>query len=371
MVNPVRPRMILLVRRLVLLFVVSNGLLWGIVGCRDNVLQPDPIPASVQGAYILCEGLWRQDNATLSKVDEASGMVTNDVFARVNVGLRIGDTANNMVLKGDTLFVVVSTSRSIEILRASSGVSLGRIRLPQMGQEPRKMVIVNDTTAYISNLDDSITEINPRTFTVRTARIAVGPAPEGIAATSQYVVVANSGFGDFRATEPKAGTLSLVDLTTRREVRTISGLPNAGDVMTNRSRTRLYAAYRHLPMLRDSLGGIVEFDAATLQELRRWRMKSPSSLNFSSTGDTLFYLGDSGVEMLALRVSDAKPTVAIRRTEMNEFWYGLAVHPRSSALWICNARDFSTNGEVIVRRVDGTIVRRFDVGINPNTVVFF
>ncbi|MCU0425646.1 MAG: hypothetical protein MUF71_08485 [Candidatus Kapabacteria bacterium] len=356
-----------LVRKVALLL----GLVWFVVGCGQNPVQPDPIPASVQGAYILAEGLWRQDNSTLARFDAASGMVTQDFFARVNPGLRIGDTANNMVLKGDTLYVVVSTSRSIEVIRASSGVSLGRIRMPQMGQEPRKMVIVNDTTAYVSNIDDSITEINPRTFTIRTPRIAVGPAPEGIAATSQYVVVANSGFGDFRANEPKAGTLSVVDLATRREIRTIAGLPNAGDVVTNRSKTRLYAAYRHLPMSRDSLGGIVEFDAANLQELRRWRMKSPSALNFSSTGDTLFYLGDSGVELLTLRQTDAKPTIAVRRTAMNEFWYGLGVHPRSSELWITNARDFSTNGEVIVRRIDGTIVRRFDVGINPNTVVFF
>jgi hypothetical protein len=325
------------------------------------------------GAYILCEGLWRQDNATLSRFDNAKEIVQNDYFASVNPSLRLGDTANDMVLKGDTLYIAVSTSRSIEILQASSGKWLGRIRLNGMKQEPRCLSIVNDTTAFCTNLnDDSITEFNPRTFTIRTARIPVGPAPEGIAATNRYVFVANSGFGDFRASEPKAGTVSVLDVQTKQERRILTGLPNVSDIAMNRQKTRLYAAYRHLPSKIDSLGGIAEFDAETLQELRRWRMKSPLALNFSATGDTLFYVSDGGVDLLAIRQLDAKPTSAVRKTDKNVVWYGLGVHPRSSALWICNAKDYSSQGEIIVMQTGSSApIRRFEVGINPNTIVFF
>lgn len=343
------------------------------VGCQNAIKPIDTAPTGTQsGAYILCEGLWRQDNSTLSRYDASTATVSNDFFSRVNTGLRIGDTANDMVLQGDTLFIAVSTSRSVEIIRASTGVWLGRIRLAGMSQEPRHITLANDSTGFVSNLnDDSITEFDTRTFQVRTPRIPVGPAPEGIASSGRYVFVANSGFGDFRAAEAKAGTISVIEQATGREIRTLVGLPNAGDLLTNVAKTRLYAAYKNLPSKPDSLGGIVEYDAVSLQELRRWRLKSPFALNFSATGDTLFYLGGSGVELLALQQADAKPISAIRKIESNALWYGLGVHPRSSDLWICNARDYSVNGEVVVMRLTGEILRRFDVGINPNTIAFF
>lgn len=344
-----------------------------LAGCQSAVKPIDTTPTVAEaGAYILCEGLWRQDNATLSRFDASTLTVSNDFFARTNAGLRIGDTANDMVRQGDTLFIAVSTSRSIEIVRVSTGVWLGRIRLAGMRQEPRNITLVNDSTAYVSNLnDDSVTEFDTRTFAVRRERIAVGPAPEGVAATHRYVFVANSGYGDFRAQEPKAGTISVLDVSTRTEVRTIGGVPNVTALRVNSGKTRLYALYQHLLSQRDSLGGIVEYDAETLQELRRWRMKSPLAPSFSATGDTLFYVGQSGVELLALRAQDAKPTLAVRKTDANAAWYGLGVHPRTSELWICNARDYSVNGEIVVMRAGGETVRRFDVGINPNTVIFF
>ncbi|MCS6808422.1 MAG: hypothetical protein RML40_07335, partial [Bacteroidota bacterium] len=317
--------------------------------------------------------LWRHDNSTLSRVDVERWVVINDFFARVNPGLRLGDTANDMVVMGDTLYIAVSVSRTIEVLQVSTGKWLGRMRFDGVKHEPRSIVIANDTTAFCTNLnDDSITEFNPRTLQIRTTRISVGPAPEGIAATRRYIIVANSGFGDFRATEPKAGTLSVLDIATHREIRTMSGFVNAGDIITNRTKTRIYAAYRHLPSQRDSLGGIVELDAESLQELRRWRMKSPFALTLSITGDTLFYLSNNAVYCLALQEPHTQPMLAVQNEEPHAMWYGLAVHPESSELWICNARDFSVQGEMIIVRLGRALpLRRFDVGLNPNTVVFF
>jgi DNA-binding beta-propeller fold protein YncE len=325
-----------------------------------------------RGAYVLCEGLWRQDNATLTRFDASTATVTNDVFSRINPGLRLGDTANDMVLKGDTLYIAVSTSRTVEIVRASTGVWLGRIRLAGNRPEPRYCTIVNDSVAFVSTLnDDSIVEFNPTTFAVRPQRISVGPAPEGIASTARYVFVANSGFGDFRAGEPKAGTISVVDVATRREVRTLTGVPNVTRLLISPDKSRLYAVYGHLFSQKDSLGGIVEYNTATLQELRRWRMKSPSAPAFSATADMLFYLSAAGVDALVLAGSGVQLPVSIVKSAARESWYGLGVNPATAELWIANARDYTSNGEVIVVRTNGVVVRRFDVGINPNSVVFF
>lgn len=353
-----------------------------LVCCAFSSCEPLPSapPATLSssalksgGAYILCEGLWRQDNSTLWRYDDSSDAVIGDVFAGANPGLRLGDTANDMLLKGDTLFIAVSTSRTIEIIRASTAEWLARIRFGSTRQEPRRLTIFDDSTAFCSNLnDDSITELDTRSCSVRTPRILVGPAPEGIASTRRFVLVANSGFGDFRASEPKAGSVSVFDPRSRSEARIVEGLPNATEILVHKDKTRFYVAYRHLPSKPDSLGGIVEFDAETLAERQRWRLRTPSSLCFSSTGDTLFFLGASGVHGLKLGAGAGEESfLVLPNPNSREFWYGLAVHPKSSELWVCNARNFSVNGEVLIFQANRTLKRRFDVGINPNKVVFF
>lgn len=357
------------------------GFTVGLTACRPPVDPPPALPpiAGTTGAFILCQGLFMQDNSALSRFDAASGLIIPNFFTQANPTLRLGDTANNMLLKGDTLYVAVSTSRTIEILRASTGVWLGRIRLAQ-GQDARKLTIVNDTTGFVSTYADAIVEFNPRTFQVRGVAIPVGPAPEGIASTEQYVFVANSGFGDFRAREPKAGTISVVNWRTRQEIRTLAGVPNVTELTLNRERTRLYAGYAHLPMLRDSVGGIVEFDATTLQELRRWRVRNPSALALTPRGDTLLCLGTIGTATGVVRIllssslsssPPAQPEMLIGNTTHNSFWYGLGYNPASGDMWIADARNFTVAGAVIILRQNGSIVRQFDVGINPSTFVFF
>jgi YVTN family beta-propeller protein len=333
--------------------------------------NPSKPSQATRGAYILCEGLWRQDNSTLSRYDAQSGDVVNDFFTRVNPALRLGDTGNDMAVKGDTMFIAMSTSRTIEMMRVSTGRWVGRIRFAGARQEPRRIALVSDSVAFVTNLnDDTITEFNPTTLHVGAA-IPVGPAPEGIVAAGGYVVVANSGYGDYRAKEPKAGTLSVIDVATRTEVRNVPNLPNVIGVIASPDKRRLYAAYKHLPSLKDSLGGIAEFDAQTFAELRRWRLKSPSSLAFSPSGDSLLFLSDAAVRVIALREARPQPREIVSNAEQSATWYGFRVHPVSGELWIANARNYVVAGEVICFSPDGKLIRRFDVGLNPNAFVFF
>lgn len=299
----------------------------------------------------------------------------NDFFTRVNPALRLGDTGNDMAVKGDTLFIAMSTSRTVEVIQLSTGQWLGRVRFTGARQEPRCIALVSDSVAFATNLnDDTITEFHPTTLQVR-AVIPVGPAPEGIVAVGRYVVVANSGYGDFRAKEPKAGTISVVDAATRKEIRTLAGVPNVIGLAASPDKRRFYAAYKHLPSLKDSLGGIVEYsvesDAQSFTELRRWRLKSPSSLSFSPSGDSLMVLSDGTVQMLALREANPQPRVLVSNVEQNAIWYGLGVHPASGELWVANARNYVVAGEVLCYTPDGKLIRRFDVGLNPNSLVFF
>jgi hypothetical protein len=346
-----------------------------LLSCCQNPVAPATtgVASSSRGAYILCEGLWRQDNATLARFDATSGTVVSDFFTQANPDLRIGDTANDMVLHGDTLYVAVSTSRTIEVIRASTGKWLGRIRFSGVRQEPRHIAILNDTTAFVTLLnDDSVQEFNPRTFALKGAPIQVGPSPEGIAITEKYIFVANSGFGDFRANEPKAGTISVVEVAGKREIALLRGMPNVREVLLSPDKRSLYATYTHLPAQKDSLGGIVEFDIEALLERRRWRVKEPLSITLRN--DSLFCISARGVEAIPLK--QTMPNLMLHQSllipaQTDNAWYSLAAHPSNGQLWIGNAKNFQTNGEVLIFQVQGSLQQRFEVGISPNTILFF
>lgn len=369
---------LLMMRYLRVFALLCASIAW-MSSCEQNPLQPD-LPAPVlgqNGAYILCEGLWRQDNATLSRYTTTTNTMTNDVLARVNPGLRLGDTASDMLAVGDTLYIAVSTSKTIEAIHLKTGVWAGRVRVSGR-QEPRSLALVNDTTMIVSNLnDDSYTEFHPKTFSIRIPRIAVGPAPEGIAvgADGTRIFVANSGYGDFRANEPKAGTVSVLSASSRTELATLTGLPNVTDVMVRGSR--LYALFRNLPSLKDSAGnqvpgGIVEYDVNSLTELRRWRVRA-GSLQFSRASDSLWFLNTDGAWMIPLTQNNSQPRRMIDRPA-TEQWYGLGIHPSNGTVWICNARNYQVPGEVIIYRTNGGMYspqQRFDVGLNPSSIVFF
>jgi hypothetical protein len=349
-----------------------------LLSCCNSPVVPvtTGIATGARGAYILCEGLFRQDNSTLARFDATSSTVVHDFFTQANPDLRIGDTANDMVLRGDTLYIAVSTSRTIEILRASTGKWLGRIRLAGTRQEPRYIAILNDTTAFVTLLnDDSVQEFNPRTFALKGAPIQVGPSPEGIAVSEKYVFVANSGFGDFRANEPKAGTITVLDATTKREVANLAGVPNVRELFLSPDKRRLYATYTHLYSQKDSLGGIVEFDSETLQERRRWRVREPLSTTFRN--DSLFCISARGVETIALQQNPSQfPNLALNLfllipAQSGNAWHSLVAHPSTGALWIGNAKNYQTNGEVLIFQINGTLQQRFEVGISPNTILFF
>ncbi len=345
-----------------------------LTSCISPPSEPEDNGASQtgdNGVFILCEGIWKQNNSSLSYYDRESGKMTNDFYKKMNPGLNLGDLANDLAIKGDTAFIAVSTSKTIELFRISTGKSLDRIVLHGHHQ-PRELCIVGDR-AYVTDLyDSSVTAFNTKSMTI-TNRGRVGSAPEGIAAHDDYLYVANSGYGDYLADRPKAGTISVLDLNSRlREKKLLEAGPNVTELQVNPLNGRLYALYLHLPSKEDSLGGIVEYDASSHTELRRWHLDA-KAMQLSVTGDTLFFFHDNDLAMLDLRQQSPTPKKLIDNPNNNEIWYSLGVDPDGRHLWIGSAMNYQVHGEVYMYDLNDLLSpeKTFKVGINPGTIRFF
>lgn len=345
--------------------VSSAALTMLLFGCLPMPTEAPIGDGSVDGPgmFVLCEGLWRQDNSTLWFIAD-DGRVVRDVVGSINTGLRLGDTGSDIHVRGDTLWVVVSTSRSIEMFHRSSGIWLGRLRFADL-REPYAMAFVNDSIAVCTFLNDaSIAEFNARTLTVRIPRVEVGPAPEGIAVVGGRIYVANSGLGDLRRNEQGAGTVHVLAASDLSAVDTIRGLPNVMNVLEEPLTGRVWCTYRHFVSAADSLGGVVLYDPAQRAIIEHHRLRSPTSACVDPVTGTFYVLHAGGVS----RVAGGRLSTVISRTTA-EAWYSLAWDRRSSRLIIGNARNYVTDGEIIVIDTTGMVRRRVEVGINPGSAV--
>jgi DNA-binding beta-propeller fold protein YncE len=345
---------------------------WLFVGCvaDPEASEDDPLTGDFShGVLILNEGLWRQDNSTVTYHNPTTGKTENDYFGRRNPGLRIGDTGNDLVIWKERAFFVVSTSRTIEVMELPSGKSAGRIRFPESA-ELRMMAIANDSLAWVTTYDDRVLEFNPTTLQPTNRSFPVGPAPEGIAWVDGRLFVANSSQGRLRATEPNAWSVSVLNPATGIEESALQFGPNPWALHYLPATGRVYLLTR--PLYPDSVGGLVEINPTTLVEERRWMVINPGPMEvaFDDARGVAYLLAGGGVARLRLREKGDSVAMILPRSVFRGSPFDLGVSP-SGKLYVADVQQFTVSAEIVVADTAGAIVTRFAGGVNPGAFGFY
>lgn len=342
-----------------------------LASCNDNKLPvetSDLDTTSKNIALILCEGLWGYNNTTVSKLNLNTLAIINDFTSLFNPNFKIGDTGNDIAIKGDTFFVVVTTSKVLEYFDVKTGKLLGYITF-EGNAAPRHLAIINDSTYAVTDLyKDCVYFVNLNKKKIEKT-ILVGPAPEFIEYYNGKLFVANSGYGDYRAKEPKAGTLSVVDVASGEEIQNVKLFPNPIEVLIDPDRERAFVSYNHLPSLKDSIGGIVMLDLNTLQIRKHWKLSSRSIKLIESTGELIFI---SSNKIARLNPNSEEITVLVDNPNPNEIWYSVAFDTKRNLLLIGNAKNYVVEGELIIYElVDNsfTLKKKLPVGVNPAEIL--
>lgn len=353
-------------RLLILAFVVLC------FGCEN----PEPInnnnnkdTSKTNIALVLCEGLYGYDNTTVSKINLLNFSVINDFTSSENPNFRIGDTGNDIIVKGDTFFVVVTGSKAIEYFELKSGRLLGYIRF-EGNYGPRRIAFISDTLALVTDIyADCLHILNVKNKKV-VGKIQVGPAPEFLAIYRDKAFVANSGYGDIRANEPNAGTLSVVNLINFWEEKTIRVGLNPIEVIVCDDVGSIFVSYNHLPSFwKDSVGGIVEFDLNTLERKREWKSFAPRSLFWVKSEKALYFISNDLIKKI--EYNSGKLDTVLVNSKPTEVWYSLAVDEYNGLLMIGNAKNYTVEGEVLIysNKDSKALITTIKVGVNPNKIL--
>jgi len=340
------------------------------VSCKKSDSSPDPI-APVKGVYVLSEGNYAANNSKLAYRDAATGTVSGDFFTQQNPSQSagLGDIANDMLIYGSKLYIVVNLSNNVTVLDAQTGSFISRIPIENMGtgRQPRYEASAKGNV-YVTAYDGTVSIIDTSSLSV-TQILPVGPNPEGILVYNNKLFVANSG--GFNAVPDS--TVSVVDLNTGLEVARLVVGVNPQQLAVNSTGDIYVTSYGNFTTIPatvtviDGNSNTVKQQLGTDYEFDHVRIYNDIAYffnNYSTTGTRVkTYDTRAGAVVRNEFITDGTPVSVV---------YGIDFDADNGDVYICDAMNYSDPGQVTCFSSEGVKKFSFSVspGISPKRVVF-
>ena len=322
------------------------------------------------GTYVLSEGSFGGNNTKLSFYNFATSAVTGDYFLQQNPTITsgLGDTGNDMIVYGSKLYIVMNVSGRVTVLNANNGTFIKNISFiaGTFNKQPRYAVGTRGKV-YVTAYDNKVSVIDTASLTIANT-INVGPNPEGIAASANYLYVANSGGYNLIPDS----TLSLIDLNTETEIRKIKVGVNPNKVQINQGGNIFVSAYGNFTNIPPSISVINGAVNATSINLG----PSFAYSHIRIAGDLAYIYNNYGGGGTA-KVFNSATNTFVR----NEFItdgtvittpYGIDIDELNGDVYITDAKNYVTAGSVTCFTSAGIKKFAFSTapGVNPNKIVF-
>lgn len=359
---------------------ISSAILVTIVifsSCKkvDAPMEIKPIVLSpALGEYILSEGGFGGNNTKLSLYTNNTAIVSGDFFLEQNPALSagLGELGNDAIIYGSKMYIVMTGSGNVTVLNARNAILVKKISFlispndPTTNKQPRYAVGTRGKV-YVTAYDNSVSVIDTTSLSI-IKTIAIGANPEGIAASTNYLYVANSG--GFNA-KPDS-TVSLIDLNTETEIRKIKVGVNPYKVEINSVGNvfvSAYGDYNNIPASVSFINGSTNTTSTNLGS-------SFAYSNIRIFGDVAYLYSNYGGTGTAKVYNTATNTVIrnefITDATVVQTPYGINIDEQNGDVYIADAGNFTSAGKVTCFTSAGAKKFSFSVspGVNPNKILF-
>lgn len=348
--------------RLSSLFVLSLLLF----ACDKDDNQPTVTETLDNGILVLCEGLFQQNNSSLSWIDLSNEAVNTDFFTSQN-GRFLGDTGNDMKVYGSKIYIIVNNSNTVEVINKKDGKSIKQISMTNgaAAKQPRSITFYNGK-AFVTCYDGFVDVIDTTSLTI-SQRIPVGSNPEGLAISNGKLFVSNSGGLNYPAVD---STVSIIDLASYTELDRIVVGKNPGAVQVD-SEGDVYVIargnYGTIPsrMVRiNSQTNVVEqtftFDASGMALMQDYFLISFYNYSTQTSEIRLFNTLSETLENNNFISTSGLTTL-----------YGIQYNPVSDKIYCLDAMNYTNSGYVRQYTSAGVFEKSYHVGLNPSKLVFY
>ncbi len=318
-----------------------------------------------RGVFVVNEGNFLSDNASLSFYDPANDTVYNQVFYNVNQS-SLGDVANSMTIWNGKAYLPVNNSGRIYILDPASVKYLGKITGLS---SPRYLEVIDETKAYVSDLyDNRIIIVHPTEFTI-TDSIDISNQSDFQQHTSERILLAGGKAFvgcwsyDNKVLVIDTGTDTLIDSIEVGKQPNSMVLDGNGDIWV-----LCDGGYPGSPYGQEN-ASLWKIDPESFHGVLQVEFKdiddSPADLCANVQGDTLFYL-NGGVCFVGTGKLQEETLIG----GSGKQFYTLGIDPWDNTLYVADAVDYQQNGWVYRYTLRGALLDSFRVGINPGHFSF-
>ena len=328
-------------------------------GCKNQDVQPvEPIDDASGKYVVINEGLYGQNNSSVTVYDYQRREATQFVYSNANGGASLGDTANDFAQCCGKGFIVLDKSKKVEIVDLRNFTSLGFIDFTEYGS-PRRIVLYDSLRAYISTLNGKVVVINPENSSVQNV-IDVGEYPEGLAICNEKLFVANSGFGI-------GNTVSVIDLASSEVIKEIVVRTNPRFIEASGNFVYVISSGEYAP---PGEGAVTKIDAISLAAVYTVKLNgNPGKAEIA--GENLYVIYSEGVAKISLNDFTIVDSLFIAGSNVNSltgFIYSIYFDREHSRLLLGNPKDFTQSGETVIFDLNGNKIGKFECGINPGTI---
>lgn len=301
---------------------------------------------------------------SITNIDTKSGEAYQDVFKTVN-GRVLGDTPQSAIIHGDKMYVAVYDSNIIEVLDSKTLKSIKTIKPTGEGQSPRYFAAKGDKV-YVSFYDGYVGRIDTKSLEI-DAKVKVGENPEALAVGGNDLYVPNSaGLNGMSGT-----TVSKIDLSSFTNVATIEVGMNPVKVVTYKSDFYVLCMGDYADIM-NTLYKVSEVKGK--YEMKKLFEASKIALK----GNILYGLNSQwshGVQLPTTYCAynlDKEEKSELNLTGLASA-VGLGVNPKTGNIYVSSYTSASGWAEpmyVNEYKSNGTLVKRYDVGMNAEFFVF-
>jgi len=322
---------------------------------KDPVIAP-VIPKTTTGVFTLNQGLYGANNTTVTYYDFNSQTPTTDYFRNVN-GFGLGDTGSDFIIYGSKLYIVINNSGYVAVANGITAKFLDTISFKNSGvNRGPENIVATAGKIFVSSTDGTVAVIDTNTLTIQKF-ITVGTNPAQMAVSGNHVYVSNTG-GFSGAYD---STLSVIDVNSLTETGKITVGINPGSIAADDSGNLYISCTGNYGSIAPSL---VKFNLNSNQLVKTVDSAVGTIRYYNNTLITTGgYLGAANVGILnpadlsAIRVSFISDGTTIQNP------YGLDIDPATGDVYVGDAKDYVSSGQVFC--FDKTGKKKFDFSVTP------
>lgn len=338
----------------------------GMASCKKDDVKTEA-PKVTTGVYVLNEGLLSTTMSTLTYYDFGTNKPVTDYYANVNGGSGIGDTGNDLLIYGSKMYIVVNESSNVRVADARTAKSIKEISFILPGDIKRRprYVVAYKNMVLVSAYDNSVSVIDTATLEI-TKTITVGANPDQMVISGDKLYVANSG-GNTTGNDSTVSVISLTSLTELQKIKvglnpTCMAADSANNIYVG-CMGNYGAIGPKLVKINTLSNTVVKSVDTAVGKIRYF-----DGYLYATGG----WLGSAYIRKLNLTDFSQASANFVTDGTVVTMAYGLDIDVSTGDVWVGDAKNYQTSGEVFCFDKNGKKKHNFSVtpGLNPNTIAF-